>query len=669
MSISLKVLILEDNEADAELILHQLRRAGFELEWQRVETEPDYLACLRPDLNLILSDYTMPQFEAPRALELLQKSGLDIPFIVITGTISEEAAVNCMKQGAADYLLKDRLARLGEAVKHALQQRQLHREKQQAQIALRESEEKFRAIFHEALDVILVVEGETGQILSVNPATRRILGYEDGQLVGRHFSVLFPAAPEISPTKLLEELWVHGAVFGRQEFLRPDGSICPMDLTATFITWGERQVVLVTLRDVTERKQMELALAEERAQLAQRVEERTAELQMLNAELARAARLKDEFLATMSHELRTPLNAVLGMSEILRDNIYGPLNEAQLGAVRHIEESGRHLLELINDILDLSKIEAGKMELTIGSVAVHDLCQASLRFIQQMAQKKRLTVSAAIDSRVESVQADERRLKQILVNLLTNAVKFTPEGGRIGLEVVGDESKGTLYFTIWDTGIGISQEEIANLFKPFVQIDSGLSRRHEGTGLGLSLVSRLVEMLGGGVSLESEVGRGSRFTVSLPWQPVSALPGAQTSLLAGDASRSSPQASVPVTPLILLVEDNEANILSTRDFLQARGYRIAVARSGLEAIEQAEQIQPHLILMDIQMPHMDGLEATQLIRARPPLARIPIIALTALVMPGDRERCLAAGINEYLSKPVSLNKLVELINQQLKQAA
>jgi CheY-like chemotaxis protein len=286
-----------------------------------------------------------------------------------------------------------------------------------------------------------------------------------------------------------------------------------------------------------------------------------------------------------------------------------------------------------------------------------------------MAQKKRLGVSSIIDSQVDTVQADERRLKQILVNLLTNAAKFTPEGGQIGLEVAGDEPKGVVHFTVWDTGIGISQEQMPNLFKPFIQIDSGLSRRHEGTGLGLSLVSRLVEMLGGGISLQSKLGEGSRFTVSLPWRPAAAPPGVRTNQLGGETIPASAQPLPLLKPLILLVEDNETNIMTTRDFLQAKGYRMIVARSGFEAIEQVEQARPHLILMDIQMPHMDGLEATRLIRARESSARTPIIALTALAMPGDRERCLAAGMNEYLSKPASLSKLLELIQRQLKQVA
>jgi PAS domain S-box-containing protein len=261
-------------------------------------------------------------------------------------------------------------------------------------------------------------------------------------------------------------------------------------------------------------------IQQERASLAQRVAERTADLSAANAELSRTSRIKDEFLANMSHELRTPLNAILGMSEALQEQVYGPLNEKQLKSLRSIEESGYHLLSLINDILDVSKIEAGKLKLEVGPVSVESVCQASLGLIKQDAHKKQLKISSSFDNAVTIIQADKRRLKQILVNLLSNAVKFTPEGGAIGLEVVGDAEGEAVHFTVWDTGIGILEEDMGRLFQPFVQLDSSLSRRYAGTGLGLSLVYRLADMHGGSVSLESEVGKGSRFTVSLPWQKV-----------------------------------------------------------------------------------------------------------------------------------------------------
>jgi CheY-like chemotaxis protein len=270
-----------------------------------------------------------------------------------------------------------------------------------------------------------------------------------------------------------------------------------------------------------------------------------------------------------------------------------------------------------------------------------------------------------LDPQVEVIQVDERRLKQVLVNLLTNAVKFTAEGGQIGLEVSGDEGNHVVHFTVWDAGIGIAEGEIGRLFRPFVQIDSSLSRRHEGTGLGLSLVSRLVEMHGGGVSVQSKVGEGSRFTISLPWH---AKLDSQK-VVSGQQVETPTQVSTPLQTSdfrILLVEDNDINIITMKDFLEAKGYQVILARNGLEAIELAEQELPDLILMDVHLPHMDGLEATRRIRAQEKLAHTPIIALTALAMPGDRERCLSAGMNEYLSKPIRIKMLNEVIQKQLQ---
>lgn len=444
--------------------------------------------------------------------------------------------------------------------------------------------------------------------------------------------------------------------------------------------------------EITERKRAELALEEARILLARRVAERTAELSAVNAELIRTARLKDEFLANMSHELRTPLNAVLGLSEVLLNQIAGPLTEQQVNFVQMITESGHHLLALINDILDVSKIEAGKLDLQLGRVSVEKVCRAGLQFINQTAFKKRINISFQMDPPQAIIQADERRLKQILVNLLSNAIKFTPEGGQVGLEVISEPAQEVIHFIVWDTGVGISSKDLPRLFKSFVQLDGSLSRQYDGVGLGLVLVSRLAELHGGCVSVESEVNRGSRFTVSLPWlasdeaaqQPGQVevrpddsafqrdLSGADTPLFPspppGEQTRMASHSNLlnAESPLILLAEDNEANIRPLVDYLANQGYRVSLARNGVEVIDRARKEQPALILMDIQMPRMDGLEAIRHLRAEAHLATIPIIALTALAMPGDRERCLAAGADDYLSKPVSLKTLVSKIQTYLE---
>ncbi|HSK65516.1 MAG TPA: ATP-binding protein, partial [Anaerolineales bacterium] len=416
--------------------------------------------------------------------------------------------------------------------------------------------------------------------------------------------------------------------------------------------------------DITERKQMENALAEERNQLAKRVEERTSDLSRANSNLARALRVKDEFLANMSHELRTPLNAILGLSESLGEQVAGPLNEKQQKYLSTINESGHHLLSLINDILDLAKIEAGQITLDINKVDVNSVCQASLRMIKQLAQKKNQEVLFEMDNDLGLMWADERRLKQMIVNLLSNAVKFTPELGRIGLEVRGDRVANKVIITVSDTGIGIKEQDLERLFKPFVQLDSGLAREATGTGLGLALVAQMARLHGGSVHALSQPGEGSRFIIQLPWEPAMATDIVARLRNTGKFRAINPNAD---RLTILVIEDTREVVMMLVDYLEMAGYNILTAQDGIEGLEQAKLTKPDLILMDIQMPRMDGFETTQKLRSDPEFKDIPIIALTALAMPNDRQRCLDAGMDEYMSKPVNLKALTKTIHKLLFQ--
>lgn len=437
--------------------------------------------------------------------------------------------------------------------------------------------------------------------------------------------------------------------------------------------------LLAAARNEQRRKQVELELAEERASLAQRVVERTAQLSEANADLARALRIKDEFLATMNHELRTPLNTMLILAEVLQQGVLGPLNEKQLENLQNIEESGRHLLALITEILDVVKINAGKLELDISTVSVRALCESSLRMITAIADKKRIDVTLNVAADVDDIDADDRRLKQMLVNLLSNAVKFTPEGGQAGLDVTGDAATNTVVFTVWDTGIGIAEQDMDKLFTPFAQIDSGLSRQYEGSGLGLALTARMVNLCGGSIAVESEPDRGSRFTLSLPWRREDAAPLeillkdphqlAQEAPVVAPSPAEPPQRTDGREPLVLLAEDNEPNRNALREFLAQQGYALATARTGREAIDLARSARPDIVLMDIEVPDMDGLEAIRSLRADPKTAGISLIAVTALVLPGDRERCMAAGADGFISKPLNTHALSAAIDGLLQPLA
>ncbi len=671
--------------------------------------------------------------------------------------------------------------------------------------------------FKAALDAhaIVATTDAHGRITYVNDKFCAISKYSREELIGKDHRIINSG---YHPKSFIREIWqtISGGKIwtGELRNCAKDGSIYWVDTTIVpFLGDDGKPLQFIAIRaDITERKLAEDDLRQTHAALS-----------VANAELE-ATRLKSEFLANMSHELRTPLNAILGLSEALREQTYGSLTPRQSQSLDTIHSSGEHLLSLINDILDLSKIEAGKLELNLAQVNVSEFCESCLVFVRTQAMQKKIGVTFEHDDNVAQLSVDPRRLKQILVNLLTNAVKFTPNGGHIGLSVTAPKGDDVVRFTVWDTGIGIAIDDTAKLFRAFTQIESGLTRPQEGTGLGLALVAKLVELHGGSVTLESELGKGSRFIVTLPMVDAAAsktsarfifssemdapvggrVSGARhgnlevkdvvparvyrrallieddptaadllvrhlcalgltsvvhprgeqsvdevlreqpdvilldiqlpndsgwvvlTRLKENPLTRDIPvvivsvvdapeksrslgaaahftkpvsreqlklflqpsQASADVadtgkmlgqsltrnfahakdSPMILMAEDNMANIQTVGGYLEAKGYNMQYAYNGQVAVTLARQLQPSLILMDIQMPVMDGLTAIKKISTDIVMKDIPIIALTALAMPGDRERCLAAGATEYISKPVKLKELLALVEKLAPKA-
>jgi signal transduction histidine kinase/CheY-like chemotaxis protein len=512
-----------------------------------------------------------------------------------------------------------------------------------------------------------------------------------------------------------------------------------------------------------------------------------------NEYLTSISEAKDNFLASMSHELRTPLNSILGLSEALLESVYGQLNIEQIQSIRYIETSGKHLLALISDILDISKIRAGGLTLTVNKVDVKSVCSEVIQSFKSEMKRKQLSFSFSVEGNVYNLNADERWFKQMLMNLLSNAVKFTPTGNKIGLTVKGDIPNKILRVSVWDHGIGIKACDHHMIFQSFVQLDTSLARVYQGTGLGLSIVESVMKLHGGSIDFESEYNVGSTFHLNFPWEPVSSLTQAKFTppslnlnlvLLVEDSEIDAqkiqrylnemniqvhwdntgtntiqyaedlqpelilldlylPQisgwdllnqlkinpktAKIPVIvcsvldphdsklktetiiydylvkPLsrrdlrrslrmytdielhkdeshvevnanssslnvlkkVLIVDDNLSNIQLLQDYLKRKGYQILTAEDGYQAIQVTRALQPDLILMDIQMPHMDGIEATGHIKTDPQLKETPIFALTALAMPGDRERCLDAGMDDYFTKPVRLRMLYKKIKATL----
>jgi PAS domain S-box-containing protein len=537
-------------------------------------------------------------------------------------------------------------------------------DRKRAEQSLRDSEQKYRLLFDEMISGYAVHEiicDEAGKpvnyrFLSVNAAFEKMTGLRSTDIIGK---TVLEVMPGIEPS------WIekYGRVAINREEAEFENYTDTLGKTYEVRAFSpEAGKFAAIFNDITERKHAEQLIRQYTDELETRVEERTAEL-------VHANRAKDEFLANMSHELRTPLNGILGFSETLLEGIRGPLSERQGQAVDIIYSSGQHLLGLINDILDVSKIESGTFELHRETLAVNDICHSSLNFVKQLAIKKSITVDYVAYPATTTLVADSRRFKQILVNLLNNAVKFTPDNGNVKLEVYGDDITGLIRFSVTDTGIGIAPEDQKKLFKPFVQVDSSLSRQYEGTGLGLTLVKKLVEMHNGTIELQSEPGKGSCFTFVLPWKQ-----GQQenekpiTIHTEGNESVTNLEAMI-VHGKILLVEDNVSNVIVIKDYLESCGYQVSTAQDGESAFSKAKEIDPDLILMDIQMPNVNGFDATRLLRADPQFATVPIIALTAFAMSGDRERSLAAGMDEYLSKPVKLKELRQMIEKFLKPPA
>ncbi|WP_295389326.1 response regulator [uncultured Thiodictyon sp.] len=550
-----------------------------------------------------------------------------------------------------------------------------------SQASLRQSEARARLLLESTGEGIYGVDAD-GLCTFCNPAAARMLGYRTPrELHGLHMhetvhhsqadGAQYPANRCQATRTYREGI---AARVDDEVFWRADGSYFAVDYHANPIHQDGRLVgAVVTFSDSTARKEAEAALrtahdalTQERSQLAERVRRRTLALDRANAQLARTAQAKDEFLAAMSHELRTPLTSILGLSETMGDGLLGALSPQQDKAVHTIHENGAHLLELINDILDMSRVASGQMQLCWDQVPVGQLCDASLRLIGPAAKGKGLSVSTTLDPQAHLVRGDSRRLKQMLVNLLGNAVKFTPAGGSIGLEVTADAARHELRIGIWDTGVGIPSDQFERLFQPFVQLDSRPARQYDGSGLGLALAAGMAELHQGRIEVQSEVGHGSRFEIVLPWD---------AELQSADQLRQDPdpvgdlqtQSEPLQRPCVLVVEDNDSNLDLLSTYLRIRGCEVLAARCGSAAIALAQGQRPDLILMDVQMPEMDGLETTRRLRAEPALRRTPIIALTALAMPGDREHCLDASMDDYLSKPIGLKELYDAIRHWISR--
>jgi PAS domain S-box-containing protein len=504
------------------------------------------------------------------------------------------------------------------------------------------SQSLMRNVVSASFDGIIVMDG-TGSVVDYSPAAEEVFGWKASEIVGRKMSdFIIPEKYRDAHDKGLAHFLEtgEGPVLGKRieiEGQHKDGHMIMVELAIRHTKGEHGSLFLGYVRDITERIAADAALREAKER----------------AEAANEAKAK--FLAMMSHEIRTPMNGVLGILSLLRDT---DLDTTQTDYVKTARESGRSLLELINDILDFSKLEAGRMELDEAPFRLRTVVKSIVDLFMPIAQEKDLAFSLTYGADVpQNVIGDSGRLRQVLLNLVSNAIKFT-EIGSVEISVAmekDDPVRPTFRFSVKDTGIGISRDKHDALFGEFVTVDDSYTKKHGGTGLGLAICKQIAGLMGAEIGVESLPGAGSTFHFVVPIM----LADDQTPIL--EVERKEPDTDLKEGLVILLAEDNATNQIVVSHALERAGCEVDIANNGREAVQAAQNHDYDCILMDISMPEMDGLEATQKIKAGRRNAETPIIALTAYSLRGDRERFLASGMQDFLAKPVEKEDLLACI--------
>ena len=632
-NIKLKILVLEDSMPDMELIRELLSDAGYSLDLTHVVNEAEFAEALSQHCyDIILSDFNLPGFDAFGALEITQKLCPEIPFICVSGSIGEDKAIELLKLGAVDYVLKDRPERLPFAVKRALEEA---KEKEEH----RKAEERIKLLDKaiEASTISVCITDVDGKIIYVNPFFCSLTGYSQDEMLGRTTRFLQSG---LLPAKFYEEIWatvLSGKDWeGETQNKKKNGDLfwAKTYISPIINEQGNISHFVRIKEDITERKKMleELVIAKEKAE--------------------ENDKLKTAFINNISHEIRTPLNGIMGFGHFLADEKLSP--EKRKEYYKIIRESGKRLMNTITDYMDMAMIVSGTMRANKKEFAVKPLFEEIVEETKPLLLGKQIRFVAEIPKEHASltIHSDSKFIRKILHILLSNAYKFTRDGIVVSGYRVLSES---IEFFVQDTGSGISPDKLDQIFDIFTQEETSDTRGYDGSGLGLTIAKGLVNLLGGTLTVVSEKGKGSTFTCSIPLDGS----GIKTS---SSIARKVSRTSGSNKPLVLIVEDDDLNLLYMKSVLGIIGCDSIQAINGAEAVDLCKHNPDiSIVLMDIRMPVMNGVEATKLIREFKP--ELPIIATTAYALTGDEHRLLEAGVTDYLAKPINKEKLIEVLRK------
>ena len=648
----LRILHVEDDPHDRELAEATLRADGLECAVKAVETRDAFEEALMTSVfDLILADYNLPRFDGLTAQAIARRLCPATPFIFLSGTLGEELAVDRLKDGATDYVLKQRISRLPSAVRRARREAAERAEHARAEDTIRRLNAELEArvaysdqLVEEILEhspMGITVKDTEGRYLLVSRRATEFIGRPRAELISKTSAdVLPPRLAEIYRAHDREVVQRKQAMQYEETFIRPDGlGVLLADRFPLIDAGGKVFAVCCISSDVTERKKID------------------DEVRLARLEAQRANLAKSEFLSRMSHDLRTPLNAILGFAQLLDLEELGPERAEN---VQQILNGGRHLLDLINEVLDITRIETGHLSLSLEPVSVHDVLDRTVGLVKPLAAARGITLHVGALPDGAAVLADRQRLGQVMVNLLSNAVKYNRTGGRITVtfEPAPPGAPGMSRLSVADTGAGIPAEKLKLLFQPFERL--GAERTSvEGTGLGLALARALSQAMSGRLGVESVVDRGSTFWVELP-------PAAATAPQPDAASTRAVTSVQSRQGTVLYVEDNTANVRLIERILRLRpGVELVHVTQGAGLLELVHERRPDVILLDLHLPDIPGDELLRRLWADPESRAIPKVVVTADATPGLVRGLLAAGATACLLKPLDIAQVLQLLDDLL----